>query len=52
MVVDYNKILAGSIIHEVEDEALSNWCRNTHLPPPVNEPMGSETQISETSEEE
>lgn len=52
LVIDYNKILAGSIIHEVEDEMLSNWCRNTHLPPPVNEPMDSETQISETSEEE
>ena len=52
LVIDYNKILAGSIIHEVEDEVLSNWCRNTHLPPPVNEPMDSETPISETSEEE
>ena len=34
LVIDYNKILAGSIIHEVEDEVLSNWCRNTHLPRP------------------
>ncbi len=33
-VIKYNEALAGSVIHQVADEHLSNWCRSTHLPPP------------------
>ena len=36
-VTKYNQALAGSVIHEVPDEHLRNWCRNTHLPPPIAE---------------
>ena len=36
-VIKYNQALAGSVIHEVPDEHLSNWCRNTSLPPTIAE---------------
>jgi len=36
-VIKYNEALAGSVIHEVPDEHLSNWCRNTRLPPHITE---------------
>jgi hypothetical protein len=35
-VIESRKVLAGSVIHEVDDEYLNNWCRNTRLPPPVS----------------
>ena len=33
-VIKLNEALAGSVIHQVANEHLSNWCRNTHLSPP------------------
>lgn len=35
-VIELRKVLSGSVIHEVDDEYLNNWCRNTRLPPPLS----------------
>ena len=35
-VIESRKVLSGSVIHEVDDEYLNNWCQNTRLPPPLS----------------
>jgi len=47
-VIEINQSMAGSVIHEVADEHLSNWCRNTSFPLPNLE----ETDTDYLSEEE
>lgn len=36
-VIESRKVLSGSVIHEVDDEYLNSWCRNTRLPLPLSE---------------